>query len=102
MVTQRREDAKIDVDLMTVILPVMLTRLAGLWAKRFTIVGQEPIEGGMHLRVQPQAGACLYEGSAFLRVANGAGCFRLLRPRLDLCSRFCCAIRIQPGANFFV
>ena len=74
----------------------------GVAPEGFVVVGFEPVEGGIHLRIQPEPGAVLNEVSALFGIFHRAAGFHFIRPGLDFSRRFRRAVGLQPGADVFI
>jgi len=76
--------------------------LQGFAPKRLAIVRFEPVERGVHLRIEPQRGTAFDEERALFWVLHRAAGFRFIRPGFDFSRRLGRAVGLQPGADLLI
>jgi hypothetical protein len=74
----------------------------GLAAEACAIVRFQPVERGVHLRIQSEPGAALNEERALFRILHQAAGLHFIRPGFDFNRCFRRAVGSQPCADVFI
>jgi hypothetical protein len=76
--------------------------LVPAWHEARAVIRFEPIESGVHLRIQTDRRATLDERSALFGVFHRAAGFHFIGPLFDFCRRLGRAVGQQPSTDFLI